>query len=172
MCNSRLSTGGSWQHNAGWDVKLKRGAGWDAQTCQKKVDDGTRLTGLVLEAIRTLCGRGEELVWEANGDQGKAWPSRWEAKFQFASGLLLMNSGPPQSEVAHACDSSASRQSPFGTPISLGIIAEVCLDREQRLHFCAMCCAGFTADLPGPSPKSTPVLRPGHDTPQEGKLAR
>lgn len=96
-------------------MKLKTDAGWAAQRCQKKVDDGTGLTRLVLEAIRTLGGLGEELVWEANEDHGRPGQPL-EAKFQFATGLLLMNSGPPQSEVAHACESSASRQSPFGTP--------------------------------------------------------
>lgn len=91
--------------------------------CQEKVDDGTGLTRLVLEAIRTLCGLGEELVWEADGVQGRPG-QQLKAKFHFATGLLLMNSGPLQCEVAHACDSSASRQSPCGTPISLGIITE------------------------------------------------
>lgn len=85
----------------------------------------------------------------------RAWTGQpLEAKFQFATGLLLMNSVPPQSEVAHACDSSASRQSPFGTPISLGIITEDCPDCEQRLHtfLCDVQCntflGCFAADLP------------------------
>lgn len=52
------------------DAKLKKDAGWAAQRCQKKVDDGTGLTRLVLEAIRTFGVQvdwGEELVWEADG---------------------------------------------------------------------------------------------------------
>lgn len=79
--------------------KVREAEGRCRMGCAKvpeKVDDGTGLTRLVLEAIRTLCGRGEELVWEANGDQGRPG-QQLEAKFQFATGLLLMNSGPPQS---------------------------------------------------------------------------